>query len=195
MKVALLAAASLLAGSAVLAPATAASPRPARQVVALTDGPGDVWTYSDTTTGYQPATQAGADVLSARVVHRDHAVRIRMVFDDIRRGNTQWYWCLVRIPDGRTMWFVLEAADGHWRGKAYQEIEGEWVRVTGLSHRIDYASDAVTLEIGRSLLDGPAWVRVKLWNELGLTDGETFFTDNPATATHEPAFTARLVPS
>jgi hypothetical protein len=194
MKLALLATAALLAFP-VTGEATATSPRSTEHAVSLTDGPGDVWTFSDVTTGYRPADEPDADVLSARVVHREHTVRVRMVFDDIRRVNGQWYWCLVRIPDHRTMWFVLEADDGHWRGKAYQEIEGEWVRVSGLGHHIDYASDVVTLRIARSLLDQPAWVRVKLWNELGLSDGETFFTDNPATATHRPAFTARVVPS
>ena len=198
MKFALIAAATLLAAAPVSGQATDAVAAPgfrgAAHAVVLVDGTGDVWTYSDTTTGYQPAAKRDADVLRARAVHTSSTVRIRMVFDNIRRVDTQWYRCLVRVPDGRTMGFVLEAADGHWRGRAFQEIQGEWVRVPGLAHHIDYADDVVTLGIARSLLDQPAWVRVKLWNELGLSDGGTFFTDNPMTATHQPAFTARLAP-
>jgi hypothetical protein len=196
MKLALLAATTVLASSVAwhaAAEVAAIEPRPAKPSVVLSDSADDVWTYSDTTVGYTPDDQPEADVLQARVVHKPNTVRVRLVFDDIRRVSTQWYWCLVRIPDGRTMWFVLEAAEGHWRGKAYQEIEGEWVKVPGLSHHIDYASDVVTLALARSLLDQPAWVRVKLWNELGLGDG-TFYTDNPETTTHEPAFTIRLAP-
>jgi hypothetical protein len=66
--------------------------------------------------------------------------------------------------------------------------------VPGVSDDIDYAADVVTLRIARSLLDRPAWVRVRLSNQLGLTDGSTFFTDNPSTAGVAAEFTPRLFP-
>lgn len=183
---------AFVAATAFLVAASPATARDTDHSVTLHDGPGDVWTFSNVTTGYTPAAQPGADVLEARVAHGRDAVRVSLVFDDLKRVDTQWYWCNIRTPDGKTSWFVLEAAEGHWRGIAYQEIEGEWVRVRGLSHHIDYAADVVTLGISRTLLGRPGWVRVKLWNELGLGDGSTFFTDNPTTATAHPAFTERL---
>lgn len=200
MKLALLAAAAtILAASTATAPLAtgnivgqATGPAAARSpVVVLHDGPGDVWTYSDTTLGYQPAVQPAVDVLKARVVHGPYGVRVRMVYDDLQKVDTQWYRCDIRTA-GVTSRFVLEARKGHWRGKAWQEIQGEWVRVTGLSHRIDYTSDVVTLRVARKLLGDPAWVRVRLLNDLGQTDGNTFFTDNPTTALPDAVFTARL---
>jgi hypothetical protein len=63
-----------------------------------------------------------------------------------------------------------------------------------VSHRIDYAADTVRLRIPRTMLGNATWVRVRLRNELGLPDHNTFFTDNPttATATATAAFTPRL---
>lgn len=192
VKQTLLAAAAIALAASPLTGHAATSPPATVHAVVLADGPADVWTFSDVTVGYDPAVQPDADVLEARIAHGMNAVRVRLVFDDLQRVNTQWYWCLIRTPDGATSWFVLEARDGHWRGTAYQEIEGEWVRVSGLTRHIDYASDVVTLGVARTLLDRPAWVRVKLWNELGLSDHSTFFTDNPTTASPHPKFTARL---
>ena len=183
---------ALLLVATVLAVAPGPAHASATDRIVLSDGPGDVWTFSDFTTGYQPATRPEADVLTARVVHGRYAVRTRMVFDDLTRVDTQWYWYDVRTPDGRTLRFVVEAKQGHWRGMARQEVEGEWVRVPGLRTRIDYASDVVKLRIARTLLDRPAWVRVRLRNELGLSDGSTFFTDNPTTSSPRAAFTPRV---
>jgi hypothetical protein len=187
--------AALVAAATVLAayPGTALA-APAGPTVDLPDGPGDVWTFSNTTIGYLPATQPDADVLRARVTHGSHAVSVRLVFDDLQRVNTQWYYCDIHTP-GLTSRFILEATKGHWRGTAYQELEGEWVHVPGLSHDIDYASDVVTLRVSGSLLGPRPWVRVRLRNELGLPDHNTFFTDNPTTTGPTADFTARLRPA
>lgn len=195
MTMARVVAAALLAASAAggSAHGTTTDPEAAMYAVVLPDGPGDVWTYSDTTAGYEPGQQPAADVLDARVTHARHAVRVRMEFDDLRKVNTQRYHLDIRTPNGAIARFIVEAKGGQWRGKAWQEIEGEWVHVAGLRHHIDYASDAVKLRVARSLLDQPAWVRVRPRNELGLKDGSTFFTDNPTTDSPRPRFTRRLV--
>jgi hypothetical protein len=185
----------LVAAATVLAacPGTALA-APAGPTAVLHDGPGDVWTFSNDTTGYLPAPQPAADVLRARVTHGSHAVSVRLVFDDIQRVNSQWYYCDIHTP-GLTSRFVIEAEEGLWRGRALQQIDGEWVRVSGVSHHIDYATDTVTMRITRTLLGRPPWVRVRLRNELGLPDHNTFFTDNPTTAGPTADFTARLRPA
>jgi hypothetical protein len=185
----LVAAATLLAACPGTAQATPAGP-----TVVLHDGPGDVWTFSNVTIGYLPAAQPAADVLRARVTHGSQAVSVRLVFDDLQRVDTQWYYCDIHTP-GLTSRFVIEAEEGLWRGRALQQIDGEWVRVPGLSHQIDYGSDVVTLRVSRTLLGRPPWVRVRLRNELGLPDHNTFFTDNPTTAGPTARFTARLHPA
>jgi hypothetical protein len=189
VKLALVAAAAIVL---VATPATALA-APAGPTVALDDGPGDVWTFSNDTVGYLPAMQPDADVLRARVTHGSLAVSVRLVFDDLQRMNSQWYYVDIHTP-GLTSRFVVEAEEGLWRGRALQQIDGQWVRVPGLSHHIDYRSDTVTLRVPRTLLGRPPWVRVRLRNELGLPDHNTFFTDNPSTAGPEAVFTARLPP-
>ena len=194
MRIALLAAAAIvLAASPGAAQGTghtttSSSLPPVAHAVVLHDGPGDVWTFSDSTSGYELAAQPAADVLRARVTHGSYAVSVRLVFDDLQRGKLQWYYCDIHTP-GVTSWFILEARNG--QGTFYQDVEGEWVPVPRVSHHIDYASDVVTMRVPRTLLGGPPWVRVRLHNGLRLPDA-TFFTDNPMTADRNAAFTPRL---
>ena len=93
MKLALLATAAIVV---VATPATAhtasdatAAPGLAGHAIVLKDGSGDVWTFSDSTVGYELAAQPAADVLRARVSHGSYAVSIRMVFDDLQRLGIQ----------------------------------------------------------------------------------------------------------
>ena len=194
MRIALLAAAAIVLAASPGAAhgtghtTTSSSLQPVAHAVVLHDGPGDVWTFSDSTSGYELAAQPAADVLRARVTHGSYAVSVRMVFDDLQRGKLQWFYCDVHTP-GVTSWFILEARRG--QGTLYQDVEGEWVRVPGVTHHVDYASDMVTMRVPRTLLGGPPWVRVRLHNVLRLPDA-TFFTDNPMTADRNPAFTPRL---
>jgi hypothetical protein len=188
MKLALLVTAvTVLALSPVAAPA---APAAAARDVVLHDAAGDTWTYSNSTTGYTQAAQPAADVLKSRITHGQDAVQIRLRFDDLKRVGDQWYWFEIHTA-GKTSWFVVEAAEGHYRGIAYQVIDGEWVRVAGVSDHIDYAADRTTLRVTRRLLDDPPWVRVRVRFELGTGNG-TYFTDNPMNAGPTAEFTRRL---
>jgi hypothetical protein len=180
----------LTGSAAAVQPEAVATPRSAVGVTGLHDGPGDVWTFSNSSIGYQPAVQPAADVLRARVRHGSYAVSVRLVFDDLQRVGSQWFYCDIHTP-GATSRFVIEAEKGNWRGSALQQIEGEWVHVPGLSHHIDYTAEDVTLRVPRTLLGRPPWVRVRLRNELGIGQG-VFFTDNPANADPVAEFTPRL---
>jgi hypothetical protein len=182
--------APLVALVAVLALSPTAAPAAMPHDVVLDDGPGDTWTYSNSTTGYTLAAQPAADVLKAHVTHGQHAVKIRLRFDDLKRVGNQWYWFEIHTA-GKTSWFVVEAQKGDYRGTDFQSIDGEPVRVVGVSHRIDYASDEATLRVARRLLGDPPWVRVRVRFELGLSDG-TYFTDNPMTTGPTAEFTRRL---
>jgi hypothetical protein len=175
--------------SAAASPATALGAAPVVTSIRLEDGRGDTWAFSDVS-GYEPGVQPAADVLRARVRHGPSGVGVRMVFDDLQQRGNRWFFCEIHTP-GVTYWFEVDADKYRPRGIAYQQIEGELVRVPGLAHHIDYDSDVVTLRVARSLLGDPLWVRVRLHNQLGLRDG-TFFTDNPTTTGPEALFTARL---
>lgn len=182
--------APLIAAVTVLAlsPGSARAAEP--HSVVLGDGPGDTYTYTNASAGYARVAQPAADVLRSRITHGQHAVQIRLHFDDLKRVGNQWYWFEIHTA-GKTSWFVVEARPSDYRGTDYQTVDGEWVRVPGVSHHIDYRSDDVTLRVTRRLLGDPAWVRVRMRFELGLADG-SYFTDNPMTAGPTAEFTRRL---
>jgi hypothetical protein len=113
-----------------------------------------------------------------------------MVFDDLQRAGTLWYRVELHVA-GATSWFIVEAARRHYSGIAYQDVEGEWVRVPRLGHTIDYAAEVMTLRVPRALLGSPPWVRARLRNDLRLPEG-TLFTDNPMNSRPDSAFTPRI---
>lgn len=182
-------AAIVTAGMGAPVPAAAAA-NPAASTVVLVDGGDDVWTYSDATTGYTEASRADADVLRARISLGDQALRVRMSFDNLRRAATQWYRATVRTPAG-TYWYVLEAKAGHWGGQLFRDVDGEWEPEASVGYAIHYDTDVVDLRLPYSALGDPAWVQVRLRNDLGVSDG-TFFTDNPSTHGDRATFTGRL---
>ncbi len=190
---ALVASVALLAAGSGAAQGTGrAAPTGLRSVVhavVLHDGPGDVWTFSDSTSGYELAVQPAADVLRARVTHGSYAVSVRLVFGDLQRGRLQWFYCDIHTP-GVTSWFILEVRKG--QGTVFQDVEGEWLRVPGVTHHVDYATDVVTLRFPRAMVGDPPWVRVRLHNVLRLPDA-TFFTDNPTTDGPTTEFTPRVL--
>jgi hypothetical protein len=164
--------------------------RPGAHSVRLHDARGDTWRSSDNETGDVVSALPAADVLRAGVAHGRHAVRVRMDFDNLRRALTQWYYVEVHTP-GATSWFIVEADRPHTYGIAYQDVKGEWVRVPGLRHSIDYARDVMTFRVPRSLLGDPPWVRVRLHNVLGVGEG-VFYTDNPFNTGRQTDFTPRI---
>jgi len=194
MKLALVAATAIVLAASPLSASALQSPRASgvpsdAQIVRLHDARGDTWSYSDTS-DYVPAPQPAADVLRATITHTRYAVGVRMVFDDLRRTGTQWYRIEIHTP-GDTSWFIVEARRNHHAGTTYQDVDGEWVRVPGPSHSIDYAADVMTLRVPRTLLGDPPWVRVRLHDELRAPDG-TIFTDNPMNEGTDAAFTPRI---
>lgn len=186
--------ASLAAGTASIAlvdTARQADPRPVASTVVLLDGPGDVWRSSESTSGFTLAPRPDADVLRAKIAIGADALHVKLSFDNLRRAATQWYRATVRTADA-SYWYVLEAKTGHWSGRMYRDVEGEWVRDTTVGHSIDYAGDVVKLTIPYSSVGNPAWVQVRLRNDLGLPNGGTFFADNPGTHGELASFSGRL---
>jgi hypothetical protein len=178
-----------LAGASAYAAAGVEGSSRDSQVLRLDDPQGDTWSYTDASDYVQEARPT-ADLLRATIRHGERAVGVRLVFDNLRRRGTMWYRIDVRTP-GETSWFIVEAKRGEYGGVAYQDLDGEWVRVDGLTHRIDYSADTMTFRVSRQLLDDPPWVRVRVRSELGIPDG-TFYTDNPMNTGPRAAFTARV---
>ena len=60
-------------------------------------------------------------------------------------------------------------------------LDGDDVPKQGMTHKINYAQNTVSLVIPRALLGQPRWVRVGGWNELWPPiEDTTYLQDNPS---------------
>ena len=168
--------------------------------VVLRDGTGDVWTYAPggsaapapSMTSYPPA-----DVTRAVVTHGHYALRIRLRFADLQRVGHQAYRMDLETPRSVDESFFAAVVSGPDSRKGRHFLErGSSVRCPGFEHRIDYATNVVTMQIPRRCLGRPRWVKVHLDNALWTGDGhipDAGYEDNPHDdAPYTPMFTRRL---
>jgi hypothetical protein len=154
---------------------------PSRAV--LKDRAGDVWrvnvrTSEWTKVGRLPA----ADVRRAVVSHRSHVVLGRMRFVNLRRVGWQSYDVGLTTP--RAIFFATVTSTPRARAGRHALSDGPSgtpVTCSGLSHRIDYAADLMTVRVPRSCLAHPRWVRANLGNRLVLGERphRRHYADNP----------------
>jgi len=163
-------AAAMLTGTA--SGAVAGDERPSR--VVLRDGTGDVWAW-DLYLAEPPylSPYRGADVTRAVARHRAGAVVIRMSFADLKRVRDQTFGATLRTSRD---WFEVILKSTHKNRRGHLRLVGG-VRCPGLSHRIDYAADAVTMRVPRRCLGRPDWVRISMFNDIQVADH--YFVDNP----------------
>ena len=178
-------------------PAAAGEARPSR--VVLHDAAADVWqvdvrTSEWTEVGALPA----ADVRKAIVRHTPLAVTVRMRLADLRRVGRQGFAAGFVTREGILFSRVL-AAPGNRAGRYVLRDEPGGTRIPcpGLTHRLDYAEDLVTMRVPRSCIGNPPWVRVNLGNTLVLGDEppRRHLADNPHDASpYSNVGTRRLYP-
>ena len=172
---------------------TSATAQEARTTeVTVRDGAGDVWTApvgGDTFTA-APEQRVG-DVLRMRVAHRHEAVTVRLVFADLRRAGSAFYELDLRTDKGAAS-AQVEAGRHHWAGRQHLwAADGNQLTCAGMTHRIDYDANVVTLRIPRSCLGDPTWVRALNYDRR--ETATTQYVDNPANHEALPGgFTRRL---
>lgn len=173
------AAAALVAGAV----PGAAADRQSRSGVVLRDGGGDVWRVNLRTSRWTPAGDLpAADVRLAVVRHRARSVVIRARFDDLRRVGIQNYWAGLTTPSGDFFAEVISRPRSRTgRHALYDGVAGKRIQCAGVSHRIDYVTDTVTVRVSRTCLGHPRWVTVNTGNILVLGDRQyrRHFADNP----------------
>jgi hypothetical protein len=172
-------ASGVMAAAALTGAAPAAHSDEVASGVVLRDGPGDVWTGLSHDQEPTPAEFPAADVTRAFVRHAPFAVRIRMRFVDLRRVGTQRYGVQIGTPSN--VYFAqVVSAPGARRG-THRFDSSQTSGCRGMTHRIRYVRNVVSMRIPRRCLERPRWVRVGLENTLTRNHGEheTIYRDNP----------------
>lgn len=151
--------------------------------IVLRDGTGDVWKVNMRTSHWTPVgDRPAADVLRAVVQHRTRSVVVRARYENLRRIGVQNYWVGIKTPED-DFFTEVKARPGNRAGRhaLYDGVAGERLDCAGFTHRIDYATDTVTVRVPRSCLDGPRWVRADIGNLLVVGDRphRRGYADNP----------------
>lgn len=181
---------------AVPAPALAGDEYPSR--VVLRDGPGDVWMQSNSDDPVR-TNRPTVDITRAVARHGRRAVTARMRFVNLRRvDGIHLFFTEITTPAGAFSAGV-EASPRNWRGSSVLFDEtGNNAGCRGITHRIDYAEDRVTIRVPRHCLRRPAWVRLSMLNGFQKwSDDETevWFFDNAHNHRATAGRTRRLSPA
>ncbi|WP_162599969.1 hypothetical protein [Nocardioides solisilvae] len=154
---------------AVLAPGAAgAAGQPPSRVVVV-DGTGDVWRADRRTDEWWEVGDVPEIDLRRTVVrHTADRVVVQSRFVDLQPGNRTTFWVGFALP-GRTFAFSrIVARRGQARGghNLLREPGGAKIDCDGLGHFVDRDLDLVTIEVPRSCLGEPAWVRANVSAQL-----------------------------
>lgn len=147
-----------------------------RHQVVLKDGRDDVWECSEKCrlAGDVPT----ADVVKLWALHGPKRVTFRMYFNDLKRVDNGGFYFGVKTSQNLERIGMIETWPGHWEGRHYLlNSDGDDVRSRGITHRVRYDLNTVTIVIPRGLLGNPRWIRVSPSNDLATDDG--FYMDNP----------------
>jgi hypothetical protein len=164
--------------------------------VVLTDPVGDAWTADDTSWTRSRAVGAPPiDVVRAVVAHRQHGIRLRMWFTDLRSAVDQSFTWTIRSPRASHV-LTLTSGPGDPAGTAALTSDGIEIVCPGLTQEVDPEQERVSIRLPRPCLDRPRWIRASssssLWpSGFGTTAGS--FVDNPHNTGFKPGRTVRLL--
>lgn len=183
---------------------TPPGPREKYNRVIAHDQKNDVWLWNPASEEYEHVD--GWEILDvAKVVgtHYKNSVVFTMTFLDLKKANFQEFAMKVKTPELiRVGWVIVKP--GAYGGTHLLE-DNNWKKVSakGLTHKINYKKNTVRLEIPRSRLSNPRWVRLAFWNRLWTDPEDAEFGDHPANDQamtpeqwHDnPPYTVRLYPA
>jgi hypothetical protein len=168
------------------------------------DTPADVLTITwdgETEADPVPAPEAtDGDILRTAVDHRLRKVILIVKYTELRRVDPVMHFVSLVTNESLRRDVVVTPDADHPQGKViFAKGSGTRLRCAGLERRIDYTANTLRLEIPRSCLSAPRWVRVGVGavrtHETGPESGETFIDDanrNGALGSAHPAFGARV---
>lgn len=120
------------------------------------------------------------DVTYTKITHRARVIKVKIAFRDLDRAgpNAQF----MRFKSNRLNREVgLLAYPGTWRGKAAMSTFSDKKVSCNLRHDIDYVANTVVVNVPRSCLGNPRWVRVAIGS--ATYDETTIYADDARSAT------------
>lgn len=151
------------------------------QETRLVDTRGDVWASVQSAETYavdfERTLDAGyADITRVVIRHGNRNVMVRARYVDLRRnGNTQTLDVAMRTDEGQRRWGGVVITSGFWRGDS-GIVRGRALMDCGVTHRVDYANDTITVSFPRTCLSNPRWVQFQVSNTW--EDDDSFLMEN-----------------
>jgi hypothetical protein len=119
------------------------------------------------------------DTLRTRMAHTDYRVTVTIGFADLRRKGSRGEFVRIRTNEGVRRSLSLTAGPGNWAGTALLERADGTDVSCSVGSSIDYAANVVRLQVPRTCLSNPRWVRLGIasyW-ERG-DDNDTLYVDD-----------------
>ena len=166
-----------------VAPASAevdAPVTPRTSKVVLKDATADVWYWNDVDYVFR-GEHPRADVLRATARHGARKVVATMAFAKLVKGDIQRFDLKIRTTEMVRVARVGVSAEAPTGRMVLEKKNGTEVSAKGVTHRVDFADDRVTIAVPRRLLDRPGWVEVAMRNSrIAYSDpNEKMYLDHP----------------
>jgi len=119
-------------------------------------------TYDDTSDSAAPAPHKfDGDITSARFAHYS-GVSAVIHFKELKRvGDERSAYLKITTNEGLHRDVFLSARSGHWAGTTEMDKpNGDRVKCKGMTHKIDYKTNIMTIRVPRSCLSNPRWVKL-----------------------------------
>jgi hypothetical protein len=174
---------SLTLAVSVIATGTAAAQA---EVLVTPDASGDVvgvLIYSDGTRTPYPETEDG-DIVRTRVAHRDDRVRIRIEYRDLLRKGHRDDFVRIRTDEGLKRDIIVESGPRNPRGRATM-YRGLWSFKCQVDHRKSFRDSVLVIDVPRSCLGNPSWVRFRAVTASTCCSGEQTFYDAALTSNED----------
>jgi hypothetical protein len=128
------------------------------------DPVGDVERSVIGSSSYAPIpTQIEGDIISTRVSHGLHAIRIGIRLRELTTVTNGNFHRLSILSNRRFRAIEIDAFPGHWEGHAVTTNAHGRVVGCAVTHHIDYETNRVVVKVPRSCLGRhPKWVRVAI---------------------------------
>jgi hypothetical protein len=144
----------------------------------VVDERGDVHRMADDGSFVLAEGERRADILSTRIQHTDRALVVRTKLLQLRREGANLAMAMrLRTNDGTYRELQLEAGRRiGWKGQVSMNSRRAAVECR-TSHKINYATDVMSVRIPSSCLNNPRWVQMTLVSLF--IGGRQFLADNP----------------
>ena len=143
----------------------------AKSLTVTDPGTGDAWKrFYDEEKAKWVWEQGGFtnfDALTAKLDHTERLLKLRVTYTELQKADVSIsYVTLLKLPDGSMVNWAFGQEDGE-TFTFINEYDGDSIACEGLTGRMHWDTDVITMSLPRRCIDKPAWVKFK-----GRTGGE-----------------------